>query len=135
MRLEGVDAFRDFVAVEYRREGLPRVAIAKVPPTGLPADATVDDTLHELTFDETLFSVGVGGNPAWEQPTLRIGYTSFVTPSTVYDVVVATGERSCASASPCSATTTPPATRSAASGPPPVTARAYRSRSCTGTTW
>ena len=60
---------------------------------GLPADATADDTLHELAFDEALFSVGVGGNPAWEQPTLRIGYTSFVTPSTVYDFVVATGER------------------------------------------
>ncbi|RXZ71413.1 S9 family peptidase [Agromyces albus] len=93
VRLEGVDAFRDFVAVEYRREGLPRVAIAKVPPTGVPADARADDTLHELTFDEELFSVGVGGNSSWEQPTLRIGYTSFVTPSTVYDIVVANGER------------------------------------------
>ncbi|MRG59878.1 prolyl oligopeptidase family serine peptidase [Agromyces sp. CFH 90414] len=93
VRLEGVDAFRDFVAVEYRREGLPRVAIAKVPPQGLPADATPDDTLHELGFDEALFAVGVGGNPAWEQPVLRVGYTSFVTPTTVIDVVVATGER------------------------------------------
>lgn len=93
VRLEGVEAFRDFVAVEYRREGLPRVAIAKVPPTGIPKDATPDDTLHELPFDEALFSVGVGGNPAWDQPTLRIGYTSFVTPATVYDVVIATGER------------------------------------------
>lgn len=97
-RIESVDAFRDFVAVEYRREGLPRVAIAKVPPSGLPATApteagTPDDTLHELAFDEALFSVGVGGNPAWDQPMLRIGYSSFVTPSTVYDVVVATGER------------------------------------------
>jgi oligopeptidase B len=93
VRLDGVDAFRDFVAVEYRREGLPRVAIAKVPPAGIPADATPDDTLHELQFEEALFSAGVGGNPAWEQPTLRIGYSSFVTPATVYDVVVATGER------------------------------------------
>lgn len=93
VRLEGVDAFRDFVAVEYRREGLARVAIAKVPPAGIPADATPDDTLHELPFDEALFSVGVGGNPSWEQPTLRLGYSSFVTPATVYDVVVATGER------------------------------------------
>ncbi len=83
VRLEGVDAFRDFVAVEYRRDGLPRVAIAKVPPAGLPADATPDDTLHELPFVETLFSVGVGANPAWEQPMLRIGYSSFVTPATV----------------------------------------------------
>ncbi|WP_136709068.1 S9 family peptidase [Agromyces sp. H66] len=93
VRLEGVEAFRNFVAVEYRREGLSRVAIAKVPPTGIPTDATPDDTLHELPFDEALFSVGVGGNPAWEQPTLRIGYTSFITPATVYDVVIATGER------------------------------------------
>src|SRR6478752_7536792 len=76
VRLEGVDAFRDFVSVEYRREGMPRVAVAKVPPSGLPADATPDDTLHELPFDEALFSVGVGSNPAWEQPTLRIGYSS-----------------------------------------------------------
>ncbi|TYL53500.1 S9 family peptidase [Agromyces mariniharenae] len=98
VRLEGVDAFRDFVAVEYRREGLPRVAIAKVPPAGIPATAptdgaTPDDTLHELPFDEALFSVGVGSNPDWEQPSLRIGFSSFVTPTTVYDVVIATGER------------------------------------------
>ncbi|WP_395244814.1 S9 family peptidase [Agromyces sp. MMS24-K17] len=93
VRIEGVDAFRDFVALEYRREGLPRVAVAKVPPQGLPADATPDDTLHELAFDEALFAVGVGGNPDWEQPTLRIGFTSFVTPTTVIDLVVSTGER------------------------------------------
>jgi oligopeptidase B len=93
VRIEGVDAFRDFVALEYRREGLSRVAIAKLPPAGIPADATPDDTLHELAFDEELFTVGLRGNPAWEQPMLRLGYTSFVTPSTVFDLVVATGER------------------------------------------
>lgn len=93
VRIEGVDGFRDFVALEYRRDGLPRVAVAKVPANGLPAGATVDDTLHELSFDEELFSVGLAGNPDWAQPTLRLGYTSFVTPSTVLDLVVATGER------------------------------------------
>ncbi|GAA1826092.1 S9 family peptidase [Agromyces salentinus] len=93
VRIEGVDAFRDFVALEYRREGLSRVAIAKLPPAGIPADATPDDTLHELAFDEELFTVGVRGNPSWEQPMLRLGVTSFVTPSTVFDLVVATGER------------------------------------------
>ncbi|WP_350348236.1 S9 family peptidase [Agromyces sp. G08B096] len=93
VRLEAVDAFRDFVALEYRRDGLPRVAIAKLPPAGLPADATPDDTLHELVFDEPLISVAVGSNPDWEQPTLRIETASFVTPPTVTDLVVATGER------------------------------------------
>ncbi len=89
VRIEGVDAFRDFVAVEYRRDGLTRVAIAAVHNDGAPGD----DRLHELTFDEELFTVGVGGNPEWTQPTVRLGYGSFVTPWTVYDYVVATGER------------------------------------------
>ncbi|WP_353808217.1 S9 family peptidase [Agromyces sp. SYSU T00194] len=87
IRLEGVDAFRDFVAVEYRREGLPRLAVARVPN-----GANHDDTPHELAFDEELCSVGLGGNPEWTQPTLRIGYTSFVTPTTVSDYVVDTGK-------------------------------------------
>jgi oligopeptidase B len=83
IRLEGVDAFRDFVVVEYRREGLTRVAV----------DCRGDgDGLTELQFDEPLFAVGTHGNPEWEQPTIRLGYTSFVTPSTVYDYAVATGE-------------------------------------------
>ncbi|MGN7799774.1 S9 family peptidase [Leifsonia sp. 22587] len=90
VRLEGVDAFRDFVSVEYRREGMTRVAVARVPdPAG---EHPGDDTPHELHFDEQLFTVGVGGNPEWTQPFLRLGYGSFVTPSTVYDYDVRTGE-------------------------------------------
>ncbi|MFC6357444.1 S9 family peptidase [Luethyella okanaganae] len=83
IRLEGVDAFRDFVAIEYRRDGLSRVAVARPDSLGDPM---------ELRFPEELFSVGTAGNPAWEQPTIRLGYASFVTPSTVYDYVVDTAE-------------------------------------------
>lgn len=90
IRLEGVEAFRDFVAVEYRKDGLPRVAVAR--REGGPGSGG-EIGLTELKFDEALYSVGVGGNPDWEQPTLRLSYTSFVTPATVYDHVVATGER------------------------------------------
>jgi oligopeptidase B len=48
--------------------------------------------LTELPFTEPLFTVGTGGNPEWSQPTLRVGFTSFVTPSTVYDYSVASRE-------------------------------------------
>jgi oligopeptidase B len=41
--------------------------------------------LRELEFDEPLYTVGTSGNPEWEQPTVRLGYGSLVTPSTVYD--------------------------------------------------
>ncbi|MEB0001074.1 S9 family peptidase [Cryobacterium sp. RTS3] len=103
VRLEGVDAFRDFVIAEYRRDGLTQIAIASLGTeaeasaatagTDAPAGAAGPLAFTELAFDEPLFTAGTGANPEWEQPTIRFGYTSFVTPSTVYDLVVATGER------------------------------------------
>lgn len=81
-RLLRVEAFRDFATVEYRREGLERV--------GLLDYAT--DLVEELVFDEPLYSAGVSGNPEWHSPFLRLGYTSFVTPGTVYDLDLATRE-------------------------------------------
>ncbi|TFD18055.1 S9 family peptidase [Cryobacterium sp. TMT1-21] len=90
VRLESIDAFRDFVVAEYRRDGLTRVAVAPSMAGG-GAGGGLDFT--ELAFEEPLYSVGTSANPEWEQPTIRLGYTSFVTASTVYDHVVATGER------------------------------------------
>jgi len=81
-RLLGVDAFRDFATVEYRSEGLERV--------GLLDYAT--NAVEELRFDEPLYSAGVSGNPEWHSPFLRLGYTSFVTPGTVYELDLATRE-------------------------------------------
>ena len=84
-RIESVDAFAGHLALEYRSEALPRVALIPIEGDGY-GDA------HEVPFDEALFSAGLGGNPEWEQPTLRIGYTSFVTPSEVSDLDLATGD-------------------------------------------
>lgn len=81
-RLLGMDAFRDFASVEYRSEGLERV--------GLLDYST--DAIEELSFDEPLFSAGVSGNPEWHSPFLRLGYGSFVTPGTVYDLDLETKE-------------------------------------------
>ena len=81
-RLLDVDAFRDVTVVAYRLEGLERIALMD-PATG---------ALDELGFDEPLYSAGFGGNPEWAAPFLRLGYGSFVTPSTVYDLELATGE-------------------------------------------
>ena len=79
-RLLDVDAFRDVTVVAYRFEGLERIALMD-PATG---------ALDELAFDEPLYSAGFGGNPEWAAPFLRLGYGSFVTPATVYDLELAT---------------------------------------------
>ncbi|WP_375407611.1 S9 family peptidase [uncultured Amnibacterium sp.] len=81
VRLEEVDAFERFVAVSYREGGLARVGL--LTPSGI----------DEIRFDEPLFTAGIGSNPEWAQPTIRVGYGSLITPSTVFDLDTVTGSR------------------------------------------
>ncbi|UGT71503.1 S9 family peptidase [Nocardia gipuzkoensis] len=85
VRLEDIDAFRDHLVLSYRREALTRIAVWPLTESGY-------GERRELDFDLELFAVGVGSNPEWAQPTLRIGLTSFITPMQVFDYVPATGE-------------------------------------------
>ncbi|HEX2284496.1 MAG TPA: S9 family peptidase [Mycobacterium sp.] len=87
VRLDSVDAFEGHLVVSYRSEALPRIQLWPIYPTGdygRPED---------ITFDSELMSAGLGANPNWSSPKLRIGATSFVTPVRIYDVDLATGER------------------------------------------
>ncbi|GAA1934377.1 S9 family peptidase [Microbacterium aoyamense] len=81
-RLLGLSTFRDWGVLGYRRGGLPRL--------GLFDYST--NAVDELDFDEELYAAGLGGNPEWAPPILRVGYGSFVTPGTVYDYEVASGD-------------------------------------------
>lgn len=84
VRLEDVDAFAGHLVVGYRRDALTRLAVWPLTESGY-------GELHELEFDEELYSVGAGSNPEWGSPLLRLGYTSFITPSRVYDYEIAGG--------------------------------------------
>ena len=87
VRLEGVDAFADHLIVHYRREALPRLQLWPIVPGqgyGEPA---------EITFDSELMASGLAGNPNWKAPRLRIGATSFLTPMRIFDIDLATGQR------------------------------------------
>ncbi|MEU4600586.1 S9 family peptidase [Nocardia sp. NPDC023988] len=85
VRLEDIDAFADHLVLGYRRGALPRLAVWPLTPAGY-------GELTELEFGLELFSAGMGSSPEWEQPTLRVGVTSFITPMQVFDYVPATGE-------------------------------------------
>ncbi|WP_166906550.1 S9 family peptidase [Mycobacterium sp. DL440] len=86
VRLDGVDAFDGFLVISYRSEALPKMAL-------WPLTADGYGTREELTFDSELTAAGMGGNPNWSAPKLRIGATSFITPARIYDLDLATGER------------------------------------------
>jgi oligopeptidase B len=86
-RLDHVQAFATHLVLSTRRDVLPRVAVARL---GAGSHGIRFD---ELDFDEQLFDVHAAGNPEWDAPVLRLGYTSFTTPSTVLELDVATGAR------------------------------------------
>ncbi|MCV7069085.1 S9 family peptidase [Mycolicibacterium farcinogenes] len=86
VRLDGVDAFDGFLVISYRSEALPKMALWRLTEDGYGAR-------EELTFDSALTAAGMGGNPNWSAPKLRIGATSFITPARIYDLDLATGER------------------------------------------
>ncbi|MCF8569001.1 S9 family peptidase [Gordonia sp. HY002] len=89
-RIEDVDSFRDYLVLSYRSDALPKLAVADLRAVrGVP---TIDDFV-EVRFDQDLCSAGLGSNPEWGTPRLRIVYTSFVDPVEALDLDVATGQR------------------------------------------
>lgn len=87
VRLDAVDAFDGFLVVSYRSEALPKIQLWSINANGGYSSP------EELTFDSELTAAGLGGNPNWSTPKLRIAATSFITPARVYDLDLATGER------------------------------------------
>jgi len=82
-RLLSVAAFADHLVVYYRRDGLTGLSV-------LPADGAGAE--RPVTFPEPLYTVGPGSNPEYAQTRFRLGYNSMVTPSTVYDLDLESGE-------------------------------------------
>src|SRR5499427_5701656 len=79
-RLLGVDAFADYTVVYFRRDGLTGLRILR------------KDGEHEVAFGEPVYRVGPGPNPEFQASRYRLSFTSLVTPGSVYDCDMATGE-------------------------------------------
>ena len=81
--MTGVECYRDFFSVEGRLDGLDQIAIHRYDAPTVP---------QRITFPEASYAAGLGDNPEYAVDTLRLGYESMVTPGTVYDYDVATGD-------------------------------------------
>lgn len=87
VRLDGVSASERYLVLYYRRAAIARSAVLQLPEAG-----PVTWDFQEISFGQPLESVGAGVG-VWEQPNLKVGYTSFVTPSSLYLYDVASGGR------------------------------------------
>jgi oligopeptidase B len=90
VRLDSVDAFEGHLVVSYRSEALPRIQLWPIVNKGADGDYGQPE---DITFDSELMSAGISANPNWSSPKLRIGATSFVIPLRIYDIDLASGER------------------------------------------
>jgi oligopeptidase B len=89
-RFLGVDAFDDFAVLSLRKDGL--TALRVIP---LREGAAQDGfgAPYDLTFDEPIHSVGLGDNPEPGQRRVLVTHESYVTPRSVLEVDLGTGER------------------------------------------
>jgi oligopeptidase B len=80
---EGADVLADYLAVYGRQDGFSQAWIYSF----------ADDSLRRLEWDEAVYTVGAGDNLTFEATTVQVTYTSLVTPYSVYEVDLATGEK------------------------------------------
>jgi oligopeptidase B len=80
-RLLDVDAFAGHLVVHLRRDGLTGLRIVRS-----------DGSEYEIDFPEPLYQVRPLANPEYDSPRFRLSYVSMITPDSVYDCDVATGE-------------------------------------------
>ncbi|MCW2830223.1 MAG: oligopeptidase [Aeromicrobium sp.] len=88
-RLEDVDVFARWFVLSYRRDALSRIGIMRFGDS--QGTSSLGD-LEEIEFGEELFTSGMGANAEWDPPLLRVGVGSFITPASVFDYVVESGE-------------------------------------------
>lgn len=73
--IEEIELFRDYLVVQERSDGLAKVRV-------MPWSGEGD---HYIEFDDETYVSGIGTNKEVNTDILRIGYSSLVTPGSVYD--------------------------------------------------
>lgn len=88
VRVNGAGVTSTHLIVSIRKDTIERVQVMGLAGLGTPAQQEP----VEPAFDEELYTAGVGGSD-YEAPVIRLGYTSYFTPSRIYDFVLPTAEQ------------------------------------------
>nr|WP_226700021.1 S9 family peptidase [Qipengyuania gaetbuli] len=81
--LSGFELFKDFYVTEGRLRGLDQIQLRSYENPNL---------VKPVAFTEASFSTGLSNNPEYDTDKLRLAYESMVTPDSVFDYHVKTGE-------------------------------------------
>jgi oligopeptidase B len=75
VKIEGIDAFKTYLAVYERSGGLQRIEVINLD----------SGEQHSIVFPDPAYSIYQMKNPVYDTNMLRFRYSSLVTPSTIYD--------------------------------------------------
>ena len=113
LAIEGIAFHKNFVALSYRGDGLPRLAITtkgqaardflagrpwsftELVPPPLEGDDEPADVPALRGFEGAagrMYSIGTAGNPSYEAPRMRYSFTSYTRPGELREIDPATGE-------------------------------------------
>lgn len=81
--LEGVDAFRNFLAITERKNGLLHIQVHNL----------LDGLDYFLDFGEPAYATSITSNPDYNTRTLRYFYTSLTTPASIFDFDMVTKQK------------------------------------------
>ncbi|MGA8659641.1 MAG: S9 family peptidase [Chthoniobacterales bacterium] len=84
IKVDGLEAFQDQLAILERRNGLPTIRIVDLK----------SEQSHEIDFDEPTYEVDFEANPEFKTTVVRLSFSSLITPGSVidYDMVARTKE-------------------------------------------
>jgi oligopeptidase B len=81
-RLLGVDALRRYLVVSLRKDGLTGLRVLELDGGGQ----------YDMRFPEPLYSVGPDDNLEYDTDVFRLRYASLVTPASIFDCNLGTGD-------------------------------------------
>lgn len=114
IRIDGMDCFQDFVVIHERQDGLVRLRVhdtrdahsGGLGPSGAgtgdsdtSSRGRVDESTGELgpafeiDMPEPVYEAGGGANAEFDTRRYRFGYTSMVTPPSIFELDLDSGER------------------------------------------
>ncbi|MCU0239715.1 MAG: prolyl oligopeptidase family serine peptidase, partial [Pyrinomonadaceae bacterium] len=81
-KINGISFFKGYGVVSGRENGLEFVRVIDMKTK----------KSKNIKADESIYTIGLGGNPEFDTPTIRYGYASMITPSTTYEYNFKTGK-------------------------------------------
>ncbi|MEA3056343.1 MAG: oligopeptidase [Actinomycetota bacterium] len=92
VKLNGIDVFEHHLVLFERAGGVRQIAVHDLRPGVAGVSPSLGER-HVIEQPEAVSTSGGGDNPEFHTTTLRYGYTSMVTPSSVFDYDMTTRER------------------------------------------